>query len=258
MRVLAPSEVTNLVNRQTLKVLLVSLVIFYGLGLIVLGLKKTFMYPYDIGVPVLDMRERQEILRSLGLHIPTNYRLSYVGRADRGENVLAVLIDNVTGQKLVAAVLREHLRDRLDYVSIVDGAMVEDPFSGSYSEFTDVPSFRVTYALPLIHRNDDLTGIGEEALVKGITETAKDRFETATAEVVYVQGEFARIGLFKQERGKWVYPTPGFDFKTRHEGALAFIKSKASGRVVIYVGVNSIGQFDEQEFQEFVRRANPS
>jgi uncharacterized SAM-dependent methyltransferase len=49
-----------------------------------------------------------------------------------------------------------------------------------------------------------------------------------------------------------------FDFETRHEGALAFIKSKGSGRVVIYVGVNSIGQFNEQEFQEFVRRANPS
>jgi hypothetical protein len=73
-----------------------------------------------------------------------------------------------------------------------------------------------------------------------------------------VSGEFTKIGLFKEPNGRWHYPTPVFDFKTLHEGALAFVKSKKSGRVVVTVSVNSLGQFQEKEFRDFVASFEPA
>jgi hypothetical protein len=89
--VLAPSEATNLVNRQRLKVLLVGLAIFYGLGLIVLSLKETIFspYPYNLWSTVFDGPERQEVIRVLGAYGTTQYdELIHVDKSEQGENLL--------------------------------------------------------------------------------------------------------------------------------------------------------------------------
>jgi hypothetical protein len=119
-----------------------------------------------------------------------------------------------------------------------------------------VPSFRFTYLLPFI-RKDDLSGMGDEAIVKGITVKRQERFETAFADVLYVNGEFTKIGLYKEKKGLWNYPTPVFDFKSIHDGALAFVKSKKSGRVYICVSANGIGKYHDEEFQAFLQSFEP-
>ncbi len=67
-------------------------------------------------------------------------------------------------------------------------------------EITKVTSFRFTYLLPFI-RKDDLSGMGDEAIVKGITVKKKEKFETAFADILYVNGEFTKIGLYKEKKG---------------------------------------------------------
>lgn len=226
---------------------------FVGLLLVLTKLN----YPFNFGMPVIDTRGMEEIIHDLGVNTIDQYRLVRVDKGERGENRIAVFANRENGQKIVATLIREHLGDRLERIALLDRTSVEETFYQSDFEMLQVPSFRFTYFLPLMHRNDDLTGIGDEAVVRGISIASQERLETDHAEIFYVQGEFTRIGLFKEARGEWVYPTPAFDFVSRHEGALAFLKSRASGRVVIYVGVNSIGQFIEQEFREFVTKATP-
>ncbi|MGB3941601.1 MAG: hypothetical protein WBK96_08940 [Candidatus Manganitrophaceae bacterium] len=121
-----------------------------------------------------------------------------------------------------------------------------------------VPSFEFVYLLPFYFRKDDLSGMGDEAIIKGINVKSQERFETPSADIFYVSGEFTKIGLYKEPKDRWHYPTPVFDFKTLHEGALAFIKSKKSGGVVVAVSVNSLGQFQEKEFREFVEGFEPA
>lgn len=95
-------------------------------------------------------------------------------------------------------------------------------------------------------------------MIKGINVKSQERFETPAAEISYVMGEFTKIGLYKEPKEKWYYPTPVFDFKTLHEGGLAFIKSKKTGRVIVTVSVNSIGQFQEKEFRSFIESFEPA
>jgi hypothetical protein len=85
-------------------------------------------------------------------------------------------VNRESGQKTFAVLLREHVRDHLDKITVLDRTLVGESFSYSYVEITAVPSFRFTYLLPLFHRKDDLTGIGTEAVVKGIAVASQDRF----------------------------------------------------------------------------------
>lgn len=215
-------------------------------------------YRYNFWVPVLIENDRTNIALSLGVRsVPTGYVLRATDTGAIGENTSVIYINSETGQKLILAQLREHLFD--ESFVLVDKSTVERTFTMESVRNPEVPLFQVTYLLPTFSRRDDLEGIGSEAIIKGVRLQAEDRFETEATDVVYFKGEFEKIGLFKkEERGEWRYPVPVFDFTALHEGALAFVTSKASGRAVVCIGVNSLGQFRENEFKDFLRTLQPS
>jgi hypothetical protein len=218
-------------------------------------------YPYTVSLPALNEQDKKDVISSLGkFSIPEDYELRAVSVGRKGENRLIVYINEQNGQKLFITILREHLSDKLDEIQILNKTKVQRTVGSSMDrlEHSDVPSFRFTYFLFFILRKDDLSGMGDEAIIKGINVKDQERFETPFSDVLYVRGEFTKIGLFKEKRGIWHYPTPVFDFETLHEGALAFIKSKESGRVMVAVSVNSLGQFQEEEFREFIESFEPA
>jgi hypothetical protein len=232
-------------------------VLFFFLFVVFIALIGSFelFYPYTFGHAF----NEDEVIRSVGaFSAPTNYKLTAVKKGKKGENRLVLYVNQENNQKIFLTILREHLTDRLDSIRILDNTKVERTFDMSEFEMNNVSSFTFTYLLPLPFRRVDLTGRGDEAIIKGINVKANEKFETAASDIFYVQGEFTKIGLYKEPNGWWEYPTPVFDFKTLHEGALAFIKSKKSGKVLVSVSVNSLGQFNEKEFRDFVESVEPA
>jgi hypothetical protein len=224
-----------------------------------MGIVWFFTHPYDYNFyrPVISVDDQAEAVHSIGkFSVPVNYALNDVGKGIVGENVMIVYADDQTGQKVMITLLREHLPDDLNRIEILDRTQVHETFRRSGIEITKVLSFRFTYLLPFI-RKDDLSGMGYEALVKGITVKKQERFETAFADIFYVNGEFTKIGLYKEKKGIWNYPTPVFDFKSIHDGALAFVKSKKSGRVYVCVSANGMGKYHDEEFQAFLQSFEP-
>lgn len=217
----------------------------------------TESFPYNFYLPPFNDDDR-EAIHSLGrFSAPENYELKAVEKSSKGENVMVVYIEGRTGQKLMITVLREHLPDKLDKVQLMDRTQVQRTFQMDGVEITKVVSFRFTYLMPFIRR-DDLSGMGDEAIVKGITVKRRERFETAFADILYVNGEFTKIGLYKEKKGMWNYPTPVFDFKSIHDGALAFVKSKKSGKVYVCVSANGMGKYHNEEFQAFLQSFEPA
>jgi hypothetical protein len=237
------------------KIAKIILIVFIFLqGLVWLSENK---YQYNFPNPVVTVNDRAKTIHSMGTFSTfVDYELKDVGKGRQGENLIVVYADKQTVQKLIITILREHLPDNLNKIKIADRKQVERTFRMSAIEYTDVPSFRFTYLMPFI-RKDDLSGMGDEAIVKGITVKSQERFETAFADILYVNGEFTKIGLYKEKKGMWNYPTPVFDFKSIHDGALAFVKSKKSGRVYVCVSANGIGKYHDEEFQAFLQSFEP-
>lgn len=253
------SETSSEKNRKIIDILSTPLLIIL-IPLVIIGIVKglnvRLFYPYIFDGNAPDERK---VIRSLGkFSVEEDYRLKAVSIDGKGENKLAVYINEENGQKLFLSILREHLNDGLDEITPVDKSKVEATFRKSSYENKRVNSFRFTYLLPWVFRKDDLSGMGNEAIVRGMSIKAQERFFTHRAEVFYIKGEFVKIGLFKKPKGRWHYPTPVFDFMTLHEGALAFIKSRRSGRVIMAVGVNRLGQFQEEEFRTLVEDFEPA
>ncbi len=242
-------------DRQDIKKFLIAFLIITILVGIIWLLPKPYLYNFYL--PIINADDQAKIIHSLGrFSTAINYELKDVGKGREGENVSVIYMEKQTDQRLIIAILREHLPDNLDRVTILDRTQVQRTFAMSAIEITKVPSFRFTYLLPYI-RKDDLSGMGDEAIVKGIAVKRQERFQTAFADIFYVNGEFTKIGLYKEKKGIWNYPTPVFDFKSIHDGALAFVKSKKSGKVYVCVSANGIGRFHEEEFNTFLQSFEP-
>jgi hypothetical protein len=242
------------------RILMTPLVIIILIPLTIIGLMKglnlRISYPYNFYRSAVDP---EQVIHSFGkFSVAEDYRLRVATTGKEGENRLAVYVRESTNQKLFISILREHLHCNLERVNVLDKTKVEETFRQSAYESRKIYSFRFIYALPLLLRKDDLPGMGDEAIIKGIHVKAKERFDTPFAEVFYVTGIFSQVGLFKESKGRWPYATPVFDFGALHEGALALIKSKKSGRVIVAVGVNSLDQFREKEFREFINGFDPT
>lgn len=232
-------------------------VLFFFLFVLFIALIRSceLFYPYTFDYVL----NEDQVIRSVGIFSPpANYKLIAVKKGEKGENKLVLYINQERNQKIFLTILREHLTDRLDRIRILENSKVERTFRMSAFEMGTVSNFTFTYLLPLPFRRDDLSGMGDEAVIKGINVKSKERIETAASDIFYVQGEFTKIGLYKEPNGWWEYPTPVFGFRTLHEGALAFIKSKKSGKVLVSVSVNSLGQFNEKEFRDFVESVEPA
>lgn len=243
-----------------IRILITPLVIIILIPLIIVGVMKglslRILYPYNFHPGSVD---KEQIIRSFGtFSVAEGYRLRVAALGEEGDNRLAVYVKEATNQKLFVTILREHLHCDLDRVNVLDKTKVERAFRQSVYESSKIYSFKFIYALPLLLRKEDLPSMGDEAIIKGIHIKAKERFETPFAEIFYVKGEFTRIGLFKEPKDRWPYATPVFDFGALHEGALALIKSKKSGRVIVTVSVNSLEQFQEKEFRELIEGFDPA
>lgn len=212
-------------------------------------------YPYNF----LSIANENITIPSLGkFSVPLSYKLVSRAKGEKGENILLVYANDEKRRTLFISRLREHLWDNLDKIQVLDKTRVERTASMADFQPIAVPSFRFVYLLPLPFRRDDLSGIWDEAIVKGMNIKVQERFETSSAAILYVGGEFTKIGLYKEPQGRWYYPIPVFDFETLHEGALVFIKSKKSGKVVVAVSANYLDQFDEKEFKKFVESFEPA
>jgi hypothetical protein len=241
------------------RIVIIPLIIIILLPMTVVGLMKGFnlriFYPYQFSGTAIN---EEKVVRSLGkFSVGDDYQYRVAVSAERGENRLAAYVNEETHQKLLISILREHSNDDLGKIKVLDRIKVENGLRQTAYENRWIPSFSLTYLVPLLLRKDDLSGMGSEAIIKGIHVKAQERFETAFAEVFYVKGTFSRIGLFKEPNGRWNHPAPVFDFKVLHEGAIALIKSKGSGKVVIAVSVNGLEQFQEKEFREFIESVRP-
>ena len=247
-------------KREMNRIIVTPLIIIILVPLTVIGLMRGFnlrlFYPYSFsGISVNEVK----VVRSLGkFSLGEAYQFRAAAAGQQGENRLAGYVNEETNQKLFIAALREHLNDDLGKIKVLDQTKVERGWRRSTYENRRISSFRLTYLVPLLLRKDDLARAGEEAILKGIRVKAQERFETPFAEVFYIKGVFSQIGLFKEPNGRWHQPAPVFDFTTLHDGAIAFIKAKGSGKVVIAVSVNNLEQFNEKEFREFIESMRPA
>lgn len=142
----------------------------------------TTQYPYNF-MPVFSPSEEAEVIRSLGQFSPTNkYVFRSVDRGRQGENVLIIYINWENGQKLFTSLLREHISDHLNQIQVLSRTKVERTFTMAGFENRTVPNFKFVYLLPFF-RKDDLSGMGDEAIIQGINVKSQERFETPAAEI---------------------------------------------------------------------------
>lgn len=242
-----------------IRIIITPLIIILLIPLTFVGFVKGFnlrlLYPYNYKISVAE----ENVIDSFGRYsVGDGYRFRTAAVGEEGENKLAVYVKEESNQKLFLSILREHLADDLEKLKVLDKTKVEETFRSTSYESRKVSSFRLTYLIPLLVPKDDLSMTGRETMIKGINVKKTSRFETPFAEVFYVMGEFSRVGLFKKPNGRWGDPAPVFDFQTLHQGALALIKSKKSGRVMLAVSVNNLEQFKESEFRKFVESMEPA
>lgn len=203
----------------------------------------------------LTLQDREEVLHSFGeFSTLENYTLKLTKKAPKGENRLALYFTENNEQSLVIAILREHLSNDLGKIKVLDNTEVEQRGG---MEAIGAGRVLLRYMYPYFHRREDLRWMGHEAIIKGISVNGRDQFRTQAAEVYYVRGKFIKIGLYKEEKEAWFYPVPVFDFGRLHDGAIAFIKSKKSGRVIIAVNAAADGNFNEAAFRHFLESFVP-
>jgi len=233
--------------------------IFITIIVLVLLRYISYTYPYTPSLPINNNSDQERTIRSLGLFtLPGDYRLMYLNKSKKGSNILTIYLGKEDHESLFLMSLREHKRDSLDHITLLNGITVRSTFPQVSIVWSNVPSFRFTYYLPLFVRRDDLSGMGDEVIIRGMTVDARDKEETPYSEIFYARGMFTKLGFYKERQGLWVYPVPEFDFITLHEGAIAFIQSKTSGNVLICVSVANKGFFQDTDFKTFVRNIRPT
>ena len=169
-------------RKRKIKRLITALLIL----VVLIGLMRYLSAPYPYGFYRPQFHDNaQNTIHSLGRFLsPANYKIKSVDRSSKGENVLVIYVYEQTGQKLIISVLREYLPDKLDSVKVYDKEQVIRTFHMSRFENTEVTSFYFTYLLPF-PRKDDLSGMGDEAIVKGVTVKRQERFETTFADIPF-------------------------------------------------------------------------
>lgn len=166
------------------------------------------------------------------------------------KNILVYQRDN-TGQFLILVQLREFPHIDLSKVTIQESDKFSYTLRRETRELTT--GFNAIYLVPRIRRED--IEKGDKLVLRPISVTDQKRFNTEVAEVLYLEGEFERLGFWKPSPNLIQrYAVPVFDFKGAMKGGVAVINEKATGKTIFAIGaIRFFNQFNEEEFLNIVK-----
>jgi hypothetical protein len=103
------------------------------------------------------------------------------------------------------------------------------------------------------------TGVHKECIVQGFRQQVDStNFQSPFAEIHYIQGEVAEVGFYKDEEGERnTYADPS-KIKFLKKGALAFVKNKIDGKVMVCINIEEKEDFYAANFKDFLMNYDPS
>lgn len=112
--------------------------------------------------------------------------------------------------------------------------------------------FAIWHYFPFGFR-DDFENSGKDVEIRGLKLESREAFETAGTRVLYLKGEFMKLGFYKKS-GNWrPFMNPVLDYMGERKGALAIINDKETGKTIFAVGCNyPKAGFNEAEFRRLV------
>lgn len=104
-----------------------------------------------------------------------------------------------------------------------------------------------------------LTGIHKICIVQGFRQQVDStNFQSPFAEIHYIEGEVAEVGFYKNEEGERnTYADPS-KIKFLKKCALAFVKNKIDGKVVVCISNEVKENFYAENFKDFLMNYDPS
>jgi hypothetical protein len=112
--------------------------------------------------------------------------------------------------------------------------------------------FAIWHYFPFGFR-DDYENSGKDVEIRGIKLESKENFETPQTHVMYLRGEFMKLGFYKKSDNWRPFMTPVLDYMGDRKGAIAIINDKETRKTIFAIGCNYIKPaFNEAEFRQLV------
>lgn len=187
--------------------------------------------------------------------LPMEYEMVTYRSSDARDQSLLLYKHKNSGQLLTLVIFREHPEVDFNHVMLENG-LVKRAFWRTEISPARGNFFAVEQLLPFGWR-DDIENAGNDVTIKGIQVTGKQTFPTEKTEVLYVNGEFDRLGFYKKSDNWRPFVTPALDFMGERKGAVAIINDKKTGKTLFAIGCNyKNAEFNEQEFRNIVTSLN--
>lgn len=168
-------------------------------------------------------------------------------------NKLLLFKHKASGQLLTLVMFREHPQINFNQIKIEDRRVNRafwrteiNPVRGNF--------FAIETLLPFGWR-DDIENAGKDVTIKGIKidSSSRDSFSTEKTDVLYIRGEFEKLGFYKRSDNWRPYVTPVLDFVGPRKGAIAIINDKKTGKTLFAIGCNYVNaEFNEEEFRKII------
>jgi len=108
-------------------------------------------------------------------------------------------------------------------------------------------------------KKERFTDSHKECVVQGFSQQADStKFQSPFAEFHYIEGDVFEAGFYKNEEGERnTYADPSKSSFLR-KGALAFVKNKIDGKVVVCISIEEKEDFYAANFKDFLMNYDPA
>ena len=195
----------------------------------------------------------------MGIFVEDQSSRKFVVLPPDSTNKLVYAENDSTKEMLIISQQRQHMAVDLEEVTTEVGKIGRS-FTVAMPEIGYC--FSVHQHIPLFHY-DDMKGSGNDLIIKGMDVERKEEYETPYARILYFYGRFQTKGLtekytvgFLKSHKKWgIFSCPFqvFAYRFPQQGAIAIVKSKATGKsLIIACSAPEYGVFREKVFKEFL------
>lgn len=147
--------------------------------------------------------------------------------------------NSASGQYLIVSRLRGFHFVPLAGVTFGD-LKFKEPLRFARASF--FPDFDLVVHQPYIPflQESNLEKLPKNLLLKGVTVRENKQYATPTANVLYLESEFTKIGFFKKMPFPRGFAAPVFDFKKPQNGIIAIVDNKEKEETLIVVSAISV------------------
>ncbi len=187
--------------------------------------------------------------------IPDNYEaIKYLeGRPGNPNDKYVVILKNkATNQYLVIARLRGFYYIDPREIAVGD---VDFKQTNRFVRANVLPNFNIVIYqafFPFLEQSNSAK-LPDDLMLKGITVAEKEAYETSKTKVLYIKGDFTKLGFFKKMTFPWHFATPVFDFFVPQRGAIAIINNKEKNEAVVVVSAIAADKiYDENSIKDLI------